>query len=111
MILAGLLALCIGICFLLPVDRGDAQQIEILSEGKVLYTLSLSIDQELTVKTDQGYNTITIRDGKVAVTEASCPDHYCMNRGFCGGGAEIVCLPNRLVIRFLGKQEIDSMAG
>ena len=71
MILAGLLALCIGIGFLMPVDRGQARQVEILSEGKVLYTLSLSLDQELTVQTDRGYNLITIRDGKVAVTEAS----------------------------------------
>ena len=111
MILAGLLALCIGLCFLIPTDQGQAQRVEILSEGKVLYTLSLSLDQELTITTDRGTNTVIIRDGKVAVTEASCPDHYCMNRGFCSGGAEIVCLPNRLVIRFLDTQNIDSFVG
>ena len=111
MLLAALLVLCVAVSFMMPADEGQARYIEILSEGKVLYTLSLSVDRELTVETDRGYNTVTIRDGKVAVTEASCPDHYCMNRGFCSGGVEIVCLPNRLVIRFLGEQKIDGVSG
>ena len=51
------------------------------------------------------------KDGKIAVTEASCPDHYCMKRGFCNSGTEIVCLPNRLVIQFLDAQEIDAAVG
>ena len=47
----------------------------------------------------------------IAVTAATCPDHYCMHRGFCDRGTQIVCLPNRLVIRFLGEQNIDAVAG
>ena len=110
-LLAGLFVmfLCIGILVLGPGKT--AHRVEILSEGQVLYTLDLHVDQQVTVTTDRGSNTVTIRDGAVAVTEASCPDHYCMLRGWCDGGAEIVCLPNRLVIRFLGPQEIDGVAG
>ena len=111
MILGLLLAVCVVTSFLLLQPGETAHRVEILSEGKVLYTLNLNVDQEITVTTDRGTNTITIRDGAVAVTEASCPDHYCMHRGYCTGGAEIVCLPNRLVIRFLGAQEIDGVSG
>ena len=111
MILGLLLAVCVVTSFLLLQPGETAHRVEILSEGKVLYTLNLNVDQEITVITDRGTNTITIRDGAVAVTEASCPDHYCMHRGYCTGGAEIVCLPNRLVIRFLGAQEIDGVSG
>lgn len=111
LLLGALLVVCLGASVLLMQPGERASWVEVLSEGKVLYTLSLATDQELTVTTDRGSNTITIRDGAVAVTAADCPDHYCMCRGFCSGGAEIVCLPHQLVIRFLGEQEIDGVAG
>ena len=84
---------------------------EITSQGQVVKTVDLRIDQEFTVEHANGYNVITVKDGKIGVTEASCPDHYCMKRGFCHSGTEIVCLPNRMTIRFLGVQEIDAIVG
>ncbi|MBQ5653356.1 MAG: hypothetical protein IIV28_00995, partial [Alistipes sp.] len=29
---------------------------------------------------------ITVQDGKIGVSEATCPDHYCMKRGYCNSG-------------------------
>ena len=110
-LLAVLFAVFLGTGLILLQPGETAHRVEILSEGKVLYTLDLHVDQQITVTTERGSNTVTIRDGKVSVTEASCPDHYCMQRGWCDGGAEIVCLPNRLVIRFLGEQKIDGVSG
>lgn len=110
-VLAVLFAVSLGTGLMLLQPGETAHRVEILSDGKVLYTLNLDTDQQITVTTDRGSNTVTIRDGQVAVTEASCPDHYCMHRGWCEGGAEIVCLPNRLVIRFLREQKIDGVSG
>ena len=89
----------------------QADTVTIISEGKVLYTLSLNVDQTLEIVSARGVNTITIQNGKVAVTEADCPDSHCMARGFCAGGAQIVCLPNRLVLQFSGSPAIDGIAG
>lgn len=111
LILAGVLVVCAAMSVWILLPGADAQRIEIISEGKVLYTLSLAIDQTVTVTTVLGSNTVTIEDGAVAVTAADCPDHYCMQRGWCPSGTDIVCLPHRLVIRFLGAQEIDGVAG
>ena len=111
-ILAAILVLCGISGMYLTVPDGEASQAEIVSEGNVLYTVDLSTAATYTVTAqDGGYNVVTVKDGKIAVTEADCPDHYCMARGFCSGGTEIVCLPNRLVIRFLGEQEIDGVVG
>ena len=111
MIFALLLVICgISSLFLFSPAR-SAQQVEVWSEGKLKCTLNLNEDQELTVESANGTNIITIRDGAVAVTQADCPDGYCMKRGFCSGGTEIVCLPNRLVLRFVGEQEIDGVVG
>ena len=111
MIFALLLAICGGSCLFLLSPAQPAQQVEVWSEGKLKCTLNLNKDQELTVESAYGTNIVTIRDGAVAVTEADCPDSYCMKRGFCSGGTEIVCLPNRLVLRFVGQQEIDGIVG
>ena len=110
LLLAVILALCTGlsVIFLRPQQAEIAQ---IWSEGKLVRTVSLSIDQEFTVERDGQFNTVTVKDGKIAVTAASCPDSYCMKRGFCQGGAQIVCLPNRLVIKFTGEQAIDGVVG
>ena len=109
-VLALLLAVCAGLS-LLTLGGKTASRAQITSEGRVLRTVDLAIDQSFTVQTDGGYNVVTVKDGKIAVTEASCPDHYCMARGFCNSGAQIVCLPNRLVIEFLGEAEIDGIVG
>ena len=96
--------------FLMPGVASDYA--EITSHGQVIKTVDLRIDQEFTVGNgNDGYNVITVQDGKIGVSEATCPDHYCMKRGFCNSGTEIVCLPNRLTIRFLGVQEIDAIIG
>ena len=109
-ILAAVLAVCIGLS-LLTFGGETASRARISSGGRVVRTVDLSIDQEFTVETEGGYNIVTVKDGKIAVTEASCPDHYCMARGFCNSGAQIVCLPNKLVIEFLEEQEIDFVVG
>lgn len=111
LLLAVLLLLSAGASVLLLMPGKEVGGVEVWSEGKHLYTLSLKEPQQLTVQTASGANTITIRDGKVAVTEADCPDGYCMDRGYCSDGAQIVCLPNRLVLKFVGEQTVDGIAG
>ena len=108
---AVLLLLCGGLSFYMLTPGEAAGFARITSHGEVVNTVSLHLDQQFTVETEAGSNTITVKDGKIAVTEASCPDHYCMKRGFCNSGSDIVCLPNRLVITFLGEQEIDMVVG
>ena len=109
-ILAALVLISAGLSLWL-LRPTQAVAVEIWSEGKLVQTLSLTQEQSLTVETESGKNTVTVSAGKVAVTEADCPDHYCMERGWCSGGAQIVCLPNRLVLRFVGQTHVDGVAG
>ena len=91
--------------------RGQAAQAEIWSDGALVDTVRLEEDRVLTVESRYGTNVVTVKDGRIAVTEADCPDHYCMQRGYCSSGVQIVCLPNRLVIKFVGQQPVDGAAG
>ena len=106
-----LLASGVGGFFLLN-SGGEAAFAEIYSDGDLVKTVSLHMDQEFTVPAPGGgENVITVKDGAIAVTQATCPDHYCMDRGMCSSGAQIVCLPNKLIIRFIGQQTVDMVAG
>ena len=77
--------------------------VQIKSGGKVLYTLDLSqeADRSFEVKTDSGSNTVEIKDGRIRVSEADCPDKTCVRMGWLDSSAmPIVCLPHDLVIAF-----------
>ncbi len=111
-LLAALLVLCLGLSLPVLLPSQPAASVKIYSGGELIATLPLSLDRELAVTAPGGgENTVTIRHGAVAVTAATCPDHYCMHRGFCTGGSSIVCLPNQLVIEFVGEQDVDFVAG
>ena len=50
-----------------------------------------------------GTNTLVIENGTARMTEASCPDHVCIDMGVIRyTGQSIVCLPNRLVVTVRG---------
>ena len=97
---AALLSGILGFYLLKPGET--ALNAEIYSNGRLVRTVNLLEDQTFTVSSpDGGFNKITVSSGKIAVTSASCPDHYCMHRGFCNSGAPIICLPNALEIRLI----------
>ena len=90
-----------------------SQTVRIISNGEVLYTIDMSHTSDREIRIDFGgsYNIIRIEGGKIHVTEAGCPDKICVSMGFLQGGAPIVCLPNRLVIRHVQSSELDAVAG
>ncbi|MBP5553068.1 MAG: NusG domain II-containing protein [Spirochaetales bacterium] len=53
-----------------------------------------------------GTNTIEIKDGRVRMIEAICPNHLCIRQGWIRfGGQSIVCLPNKLSVIVLGTDD------
>ena len=102
---------CVGLSLFFLSGRAPSTLAEVTSHGQLIRTVDLNIDQEFTVTDDTGSNIITVRDGKIAVTWADCPDGYCVDRGFCNSGTQIVCLPHSLVITFIGETEVDFVVG
>ena len=110
-ILIGLVFVLCAALVLFPSESMPAGTAKVSSEGKTVRIVDLNMDQEFTVTVENGTNTITVKDGKIAVTEADCPDQYCVRQGFCNGGKQIVCLPHKMVISFMGESEIDGAVG
>ena len=83
------------------LTRSHGRQVEILQDGKILYTLDLvqAEDQTFTVTYGGRSNEIEIRDHQIRVKAADCPDQICVHMDWLGA-APIVCLPNRLSIQY-----------
>ena len=111
LLLSAVLVLCIGLSLWLWLPGQPAREAQIWVEGKLWKTVPLTQDQTFAVETQLGKNVITVQNGAIAVTEADCPGGDCMARGFCNSGAQIVCLPHRLVISFAKTGTQDSVTG
>lgn len=78
--------------------------VNIISDGKVVRTVDLTTAQNETFSVEYGgsTNTVEIKDGKIRVQSAECPDKTCVHMGWLKSSAmPIVCLPNHLVIEFV----------
>ena len=90
---------------------GNSVKIEVAS--KTVAHLPLDEDTVYNVEINgKTTNTVEIKDGKVDVTYADCPDKICANhRKISKSGESIICLPNKVVVSIEGdKTEVDGEA-
>jgi hypothetical protein len=90
----------------------NEKYVKIEVDGKLYDTYTLINHEEtIKIKTKLGENLIQIKDGKVHVLDADCPDKVCIKDGYISEPGQIlVCLPNKVVVEVKGKitnQEID----
>ncbi len=82
---------------------------EVYADGVLVRTVNLSEDGEYRIESAEGWNLLSVRDGKLAVSAASCPDGDCVRCGERNADPPIVCLPNRVSIRFPEAGEVDGV--
>lgn len=107
-----LLAAALVLLVYLPRGNTDAAVAQIYQNGKLVMTLPLDQPRELPIT--GGYcNTITVRDGKIAITDSDCPGQDCVHSGWLDSpGRSLVCLPNALEIRVVAEQsDVDFVVG
>lgn len=92
------LAIVVAVCYL-PKDSSDPVTARIYQNGELIKTLSLEEDTTLQIP-GKYTNTITVQDGKIAITDSDCPGGDCVHSGAIHtSGRSIVCLPNGVEIR------------
>lgn len=110
----GLVLVLAAVCFLmfLPGDVGEAVCARIYQNGQPVMTVSLDQPREFRVTGDY-CNTITVKDGKIAITDSDCPGRDCVHSGSIHSpGRSLVCLPNALEIRIVsGQPDVDFVVG
>jgi hypothetical protein len=83
---------------------GDAVIIEV--KGQVVQRLDLNASQRITVNGAIGKTTVKIEGGAAQVIHSDCPEKICVKTGkITHAGEIIVCVPNKVVIKIIGKQK------
>ena len=78
---------------------GEGHLAQVSVDGKVQGTYSLDKDRTIEIKSSEGKNILIIKEGKVEMKEADCPDKYCVKQGKIKNvGETIVCLPHKVVV-------------
>ena len=79
--------------------NADTATVVIRDGEQNVYELPLSQNTTKSVTTDLGTNLIEIKDGRVHVEEADCPNQDCVHQGrIDAAGEQIVCLPHKLTV-------------
>lgn len=97
-ILIILIIVGMGVCFLFTLSgkKSAGQTVTVMIDGVERGSYSLTEDRTVTLDTG---NTFCIRDGKVFMQSATCPDQYCVShKEICADGETIICLPHKVVI-------------
>ena len=94
-------------------NQDKCEKIVIYLDNKVYKEIPIDATENLTIKTDSGFNNIKIHDRGVEVIDASCPDKVCVKTGFIDkSNKNIVCIPNKISIKIISdeKNDIDIIA-
>ena len=102
LILLLLAASCLPLGILRQPVRSSGIYADIIIDDRLYKRVPLTAhhgQEEFTIYTSAGSNTILINDDTIAITEADCPDQICISMGPASHpGDIIVCLPHKLVI-------------
>ena len=102
-----LLAAVLTAVLVLPkLTANESGFARIYRNGELIREVPLSVDQTFQIRGDYT-NTVTVKDGKIAVTHSDCPTNDCVHQGWLSAGGAIVCLPNRVEIRLTAEPDVD----
>lgn len=88
-----------------PNESGSYAAVYVNNELQAEYPLDEDADVVLEGWTG-GTNRLIIEDGEAKIKSASCPDKICASQHpISKTGETIICLPNKVVIKIIGKDE------
>lgn len=111
-----LAVLCAAACWYAYSSGSSGTFVTVTVDGEEYGSYPLKQDDVIDIDTKYGHNTLVISGGKARMTEASCPDGYCLGQYEKNGGIDssnqtIVCLPNRVAISIKADQNASESSG
>lgn len=99
-----LVLVCAVLWLFISNSASRSQIVGIYQNGSLVEKIDLNSvtdNREITLSGEYGENVIYIAHGYIEMKSADCPDKLCVKHGeLKNGGTPIVCLPNRVVIKF-----------
>ena len=98
-----LFVLLLAVIFFIRV-REAGEYITVSLEGNVIGSYVLTEKEQVIEIGDS--NVLTIINNEAYMSNALCPDKICVERGRVSkSGEEIICMPNRVIVRVEGGDE------
>ena len=90
---------------------GSGPRTAVIRCGDVRHELAL--DEDGLFRFDGIDAEFEVKNGKIRLTEASCPDKICEKTGYIGSsGQSIICIPNKITVSVVGSDEsVDVTVG
>lgn len=89
--------------FVFDLNPADSGTVVIKVNGKIYAEIALNQEKDVEIYLGDGTlsNIVRIKDNKVVMIFADCPDKRCMHQtnGF------IVCLPNRVTVEIINRKK------
>lgn len=99
LLLLGVLAFCGILWGAAQLFSSKGKTVTVTDADHNRVTMSLDTDSEQKIFSGNGWNVITILEGKVRVSSADCPEQICVNhRPIDTSGEVIICLPHKLTV-------------
>ena len=107
-VIAALLIFSLSVLLIINLTRKDGATVTVTIDGVTVAEYSLAKDGVYSL--NGGTNILTIENETARMSESSCPDHICENKGKIKYvGQTIVCLPNKLTVTVTGEAEDDGI--
>ena len=103
-IFAALIVICAAVYFIAPHSGTESHVAEIYQDNVLLYSIDLNKVQEeyeIVLEREKNTNTVLVQRGRISILSADCHDQTCVEHGpLTANGTPIICLPNRVVIKW-----------
>ncbi len=95
------------------LHRTTGDTVTITVDGRTYRTLPLSVDTTLDIPgADGGTNHLEIKNGHASITEADCPDKFCVHQtSIRHNGESLVCLPHKVIVKVTANASEDDLDG
>ena len=96
----------------MKIMQKDGKKVVVTVDGKEMFHAELHKNQTYEVPLDSGKNVIKIKNGKVKMIQADCPDQICKNhKEIHKSGETIVCLPHKVVVEVQADADDNELDG
>lgn len=98
------LAVILALMFI--ISQRDGKIAKIYCDGELIEAIDLSKAEESYTVDINGHNKALVENGKISMCYADCPDKLCIKMGsIADGSRDIVCLPNKIIIKIEDKAQ------
>lgn len=109
-LIVALLVLSFASFWIIPGAGKQGGAVLIEQNGKLIKMLPLDRETTVNVEGPLGTTVVKVEKGKARIISSPCPRKLCLRMGSISKAGEmVVCVPNKVVVRIKGKQEIDAV--